>query len=175
MHFGVVQGNIARQTAHALVSTTGPECRMNCGVSGELRSQAGGPVADDVSQEQPITEGDVIVTDAYDLPALYLLHSVPLSREGSASEESIRETTRTVLEKADELECRSLVLPLLGCGGGGYDLEAGIRYICEEILLFGPKTVADVRVIGHTERDYETLLEIARNVKSPNKSFEDAH
>lgn len=166
MHFAIIRGNIAQQTAHGLVNTTAPACQMECGVAGELRTQANGPIVDDVIRAQPVDGGDVVVTDAYDLPALYLLHAVPISQNGSATEHGIRTTTRSVLEQADALECRSLVFPVLGCGGGGYDLKAGATCICEEIRQFDPESLADIRVIGHTESDFEQLLEVARDVKA---------
>lgn len=166
MHFAVIQGNIAHQTAHGLVNTTGPDFQMECGVAGELRTHVNGSIVDDVTRKQPVNNGDVIVTDAYELPALYLLHAVPITQSGSATEQGIRTATHTVLEQADERECRSLVLPLLGCGGGGYDLEAGATCICEEIQQFDPESLADIRVIGHTESDFEQLLEVARDVKA---------
>lgn len=81
MHFDIVEGNIARQTAHGLVSTTSPDFRMKCGVAGEFRTQANGPIVDEVLQEQPVSCGDVVVTDAYGLPAIYLLFSSTIERK----------------------------------------------------------------------------------------------
>lgn len=166
MYFDVVQGNITRQSAHGLVNTTTPECRMDCGVSGAFRDRVNGSIVEEVVREQPLDAGDVVVTEAYNLPALYLLHAVPVSEDGSATEADIRAATRVVLERADHLECRSLVLPLLGCGGGGFDLEAGATCICEEIQQFEPESLADVRVICHSERDLESLVDTACEVRA---------
>lgn len=166
MYFDVVQGNIAQQTAHGLVNTTGADCQMECGVSGELRTEANDPILDDVTREQPLEDGDVIVTDTYDLSALDLFHVVPASQDGLATEHSIRAATRSVLEQADERECQFLVLPLLGCGGGGYNLEGGATCICEGTQQFDPMSLADVRVIWHSKSDFEQLLEIVRDVKT---------
>lgn len=166
MYFNVVQGNITRQTAHGLVNTTAPECRMECGVLGTFRDQVDGSIVEEVAREQPLEPGDVVVTDAYNLPAIYLLHAVPVSGDGSATEASIRTTTQAVLERADHLECRSLVLPLLGCGGGGFDLGAGAACICKEIQQFDPESLADVRVICHSDPDFETLVDAVREVSN---------
>lgn len=171
MRFDVVQGNIARQTAHGLVSTTGSESRMKCGVAGVLRTHANGPIVDDMKQAQPVDCGDVVVTNAYELPAIYLFHAVPMSQDGSATEHGIRTATRSTLERADELKCRSLVFPLIGCGGGGYVLEAGATCICEAIWAFEPDSLADIRIIAHTEDDFELLLDAARMVETQPASF----
>lgn len=174
MYFNVVQGDIARQTAHGLVNTIEPDCRMECGVSGAIRMRANGSLIDDLAEEQPIESGTVVVTDGYDLPVIYLFHAVPLSTDGVATEDRIRTVTRTVLEQADKLGCRSLVVPLLGCGGGGFDLEAGATCICEEIWQFNPESLADVRVISHTRSDFEVLSKIARGVKASSGRLENA-
>jgi O-acetyl-ADP-ribose deacetylase (regulator of RNase III) len=170
MRFDVIEGNIARESAHGLVNTVGPECRMECGVSGELRSQTNGPILNNVKQEQPFESGEVVVTDAYDLPARYLFHAVPMSQDGSATEHSIRGATKSILEQAESYECRSLVLPLLGCGGGGYDLQAGARCICTEIQQFEPDSLADVRVISHTSSDFEQVIHVVGDLKSVSAS-----
>ncbi|WP_336331009.1 macro domain-containing protein [Haloarcula sp. CGMCC 1.2071] len=166
MYFDVVQGNITRQTAHAMVNTTAPECRMECGVSGTFRDQVEGSIVEEVEREQPLEAGDVVVTDAYNLPALYLLHTVPVSGSGSATEASIRTAIQAVLQRADHLECHSLALPLLGCGGGGFDLEAGAICIGEEIQEFDPEYLADVRVVCRSDRNFEILMDAVREVRA---------
>lgn len=166
MYFDVVQGDITRQTAHGLVNTTAPECQMECGVSGAFRDRVGDSIVEEITREQPLDVGDVTVTEAHNLPALYLLHAVPVSEDESATEADIRKATQAVLERTDHLECRCLVLPLLGCGGGGVDLEAGATCICEEIQQFDPKSLADVRVICHSESDFESLVDAAREARA---------
>lgn len=166
MHFEVVQGDIAKQTAHALVNTTDANFRMKCGVSKSLRREANGPIVEEAAQQKPIQCGDVIVTDAYELAAPYLLHAVPISEDGSATEDGIRTAVRTALQRADEMDCRSLVIPLLGCGGGGYDLEAGATLVCEEIWRFDATSLADVRVIARTSDSFEQLKVAARDIKT---------
>lgn len=166
MHFAVVQGDIARQTAHGVVNTTGSNCRMECGVAGVLRQRSNGPIAADAAQHEPLRCGDVVVTEAYDLAALYLLHAIPIAQDGSATEHGIQTATQMALQRADELGCRSLVIPLLGCGGGGYDLNTGAALVCKEIWQFDPASLADVRVISHTQDDFDRLQRIAQNIKA---------
>lgn len=78
---------------------------------------------------------------------------------GRATEESIREATRNSLEKADELGCVSLVLPALGGGIAGFDLEDGARVIAEMIRRHDPEALSDVRLIAYSEEEAETIQE----------------
>ncbi|ELY35536.1 macro domain-containing protein [Natronorubrum tibetense] len=165
MHFAVVQGNIAKQSAHVLVNSTSPDATMNCGVAAALQREADGPLKTDVVRTSDVSCDEVVVTDAYNLSARYVIHAVPFTSEGSVTEHSISAATRAVLSRTDEMECRSLVLPVLGCGGGGYDLSDGTRHICEAILAFDSTALADVRLIAHTADNFEAVRSAALAAK----------
>lgn len=164
MYFDVIRGDVERQTAHALVNTTGPNCRMECGVAGSFRSATDGAIVETISNERPLDAGAVVVTDAYGLPALYLFHAVSKPSDGPATDRSIRTAVRSVLEKADERGCRSIALPLVGCGGGGCAVEDGATAICETILAFEPDSLADVRIVAHSNDDLERVRTVASDL-----------
>jgi O-acetyl-ADP-ribose deacetylase (regulator of RNase III) len=111
----------------------------------------------------PVDLGGVAVTDAYDLDADYVIHAaaMPHYGDGRATEASIREATRASLERADELGCTSLVVPVLGTGAAGFDFETGARLVCEEVRDYDATTLDDVRVIAYGGADFETLRRIA--------------
>lgn len=166
MRFTVTKGDIAKQSAHALVNAAGTSLEMGSGVAGALRRGGGERINDDAVSKGPIDLGDVAVTDAYGLDATYVIHAaaMPHYGDGKATVESIREATRNALQKADELDCRSLVIPALGCGIAGFDLEDGARIICEAIQAFEPVSLADVRIIAYDDEEYETIRKVARSV-----------
>lgn len=99
------------------------------------------------------------MTDVYDLDAEYVIHAaaMPHYGDGRATADSIREATRNALVAADERNCRSLVIPALGCGVAGFDLEEGARIIGETIGEYDPDVLADVRFIAYTEAEYATV------------------
>jgi O-acetyl-ADP-ribose deacetylase (regulator of RNase III) len=115
----------------------------------------------------PADLGGVAVTDAYDLNADYVIHAaaMPHYGDGRATEASIREATRGSLERADELGCTSVVVPVLGTGAAGFDFETGARLVCEEIRDHDAGTLEDVRVIAYSEDDYGTLRRVADDVR----------
>lgn len=163
MEFTVVQGDIAAQSADALVNAAGTSLRMGSGVAGALRRGANGPIDDEAVSEGPIDLGAVAVTDAYDLDADYVIHAaaMPHYGDGRATAESIRDATRNALAKADELGCESVVLPALGCGVAGFDFKAGVRVICEAVDAFEPDHLRDVRLIAYADDEYETMRRVA--------------
>jgi O-acetyl-ADP-ribose deacetylase (regulator of RNase III) len=168
MEFTVVQGDIAAQEADALVNAAGTSLRMGSGVAGALRRAAGEEMNEAAMAEGPVDLGDVAVTDAYDLDAEYVVHAaaMPHDGDGQATAESIRAATRNALVAADERGCGSLVLPALGCGVAGFDLSEGARLIAEEIRVFEPKHLRDVRFIAYSDEEYETVREVAESVET---------
>ena len=168
MEFTVVQGNIAAQSADALVNAAGTSLRMGSGVAGALRRGANGSINEEAVSKGPIDLGEVAVTDAYDLDADIVIHAaaMPHYGDGRATAESIRESTRNALEKADELECESVVVPILGTGAAGFDVDAGAELVCDVIAAYEPTTLCDVRVIAYSDAEFETVREIGARQQS---------
>ena len=167
MEFTVVRGDIAAQSADALVNAAGTSLRMGSGVAGALRRAAGSELNEAATAAGPVDLGAVAVTDAFDLDAEYVIHAaaMPHYGDGQATEASIRDATRNALAAADERGCASLVIPALGCGVAGFDLAEGARLIAAEIDAFEPASLSDVRFIGYSEAEYETILEAAESVR----------
>ncbi|MFC6838134.1 macro domain-containing protein [Halomarina ordinaria] len=168
MEFRVIQGDIATERADALVNAAGTSLRMGSGVADALRRAANGPIDEEAVSNGPVDLGDVAVTDAYDLDADHVIHAaaMPHYGDGRATEESIRTATRTTLEKADELGCESVVVPILGTGAAGFDLETGARLVCEEISNYDAESLTDVRVIAYSESDYRLVRDVANRCRS---------
>ena len=165
MEFQVIQGDIAAQEADALVNAANTGLRMGSGVAGALRRAAGGAIDDEAVAKGPVDLGEVAVTDAYALDATYVIHAAAMPAGGQATAGSIRDATRNTLREADALDCESIVIPALGTGVAGFDLADGARIICEEIDAFDPEVLADVSVIAYSDEDFETIRQVATDVR----------
>jgi len=157
MDFRVIQGDIAAQSADVLVNAANTSLRMGSGVAGALKRAAGSGLPKEAVAKGPVDLGAVAATDAYDLDAEWVIHAAAMPAGGQATAESIREATRNTLQTADELDAESLVMPALGCGIAGFDLDDGGRIIAEEIDAFDPVSLRDVALIAYSDEDYETL------------------
>ena len=166
MEFTVIQGDIAAQSADTLVNAAGTSLKMGSGIAGALRRGANGPINEEAVSKGPVELGGVAVTDACDLNAEYVIHAaaMPHYGDGQATTESIRDATRNTLTKADELECESLVIPILGTGVAGFNFERGAELICEVVADHKPSTLTDVRVIGYSDRQYTSLQAVAEEI-----------
>lgn len=157
MDFRVIQGDIAAQSADVLVNAANTSLRMGSGVAGALKRAAGSGLPKEAVAKGPVDLGAVAATDAYDLDAEWVIHAAAMPAGGQATAESIRKATRNTLQTADELDAESLVMPALGCGIAGFDLDDGGRIIVEEIDAFDPVSLRDVALIAYSDEDYETL------------------
>ena len=166
MEFTVVQGDIASESADALVNAAGTSLRMGSGVAGALREAAEGPIDEEATSKGPVDLGEAAVTDAYELDADYVVHAAAMPHHGDrqATEASIREATRSALAEADTLGCESVVVPVLGTGVAGFEFETGAELVCEEIAAYDPETPSEVRVIAYSDSEYRTLEAVADRV-----------
>lgn len=163
MDFDVIQGDIAQQSADALVNAANTGLRMGSGVAGALRSAAGEELNDEAVSKGPIDLGEVVVTDAYRLDARYVIHAAGMPPGGTAMEQSIRDSVRNSLEKADELQCESLVMPAIGCGVAGFDFDDGVHIICEELAAFDPEFLEDIHLIAYADDEFDEMERVAED------------
>lgn len=150
MDFIVIEGDIARQRADALVAASDTSLAMTGGTARALRDAGGERIHEAATAQAPVDPGEIIVTDAFALPADYVIHAAAKPVAGRATEETVRAATRNTLSAAEEHECRSLVLPLLGSGVGGLDTETVADVMIDEMDQFASTMLTDVRIIAYS-------------------------
>ncbi|MFB6105271.1 MAG: macro domain-containing protein [Halobacteriaceae archaeon] len=167
MEFSVVQGDIAAQTADALVNAAGTSLQMGSGVAGALRRAAEGPINEAAIAEGPVELGEVAVTDSFGLDAEYVIHAaaMPHYGDGRATQKSIREATTNALAAAEDHNCYTVVIPVLGTGAAGFEFERGARIVCEAIRDYEATVLQDVQVIAYSDEEYRTLQDVATRVR----------
>ena len=85
MDFTVVQGDIAEQSADALVNAAGTSLEMGSGVAGALRRAAGRELDRAAVSKGPIDLGGAAVTDAYALEADCVVHAAAMPHYGNGT------------------------------------------------------------------------------------------
>ena len=162
MEFDVIQGDIAAQSADVLVTAAGTSLMMDTSGTGTALLKAGGEaLGEEAVEKGPIELGDIAVTDAYDLDAGHVIHAAAAHFGGNATADHIRDATRRTLEKADELGARTLVMPAIGCGLAGFDIDEGGRIIFEVIAAYEPTSLEQVTIIGFTDEEFDELSALA--------------
>ena len=91
------------------------------GVAGAIKKRAGLAPFREVARRGAIPLGHAVVTGAGRLPFTHIIHIAGIDMLWRASERSIRDSVANALRAAREHRIRSLALPLIGAGSGGFD------------------------------------------------------
>jgi len=104
----------------------------------------------------PVKLGDAVETGAYKLDARYVIHAAAQPHYGNykATKESVREATRNALRLADQLGCKSIALPAIGCGIAGCQIKEGAAAIVSELEAYNARNLESALVVAYSAGDY---------------------
>ena len=123
----MIAADVTQLEVDAIANAANTQLRHGGGVAGAI-SRAGGPEVQRESDERaPIGLGEAVETTAGDMPARWVIHAATMELGGPTSAEIIEQSTRSTLERARELCCRSLALVAFGTGVGGFPLDEAAR------------------------------------------------
>jgi O-acetyl-ADP-ribose deacetylase (regulator of RNase III) len=140
----VREGDIAAVRADAIANAANDHLWMGAGVAGALKRAGGDEIEREAMALGPIELGTAVATRAGRLPARYVIHGAVMGQDLGTDGELVRRTTRSCLLLADELGCRSLALPAVGTGVGGFGLAECARIMVETARSFEPQALERV-------------------------------
>jgi O-acetyl-ADP-ribose deacetylase (regulator of RNase III) len=154
----VREGDIAAVEADAVANAANDRLWMGAGVAGALKRAGGDEIEQEAMAQGPIPLGSAIATTGGRLPARWIIHGAVMGQDLRTDSELVRHTTRSCLELADELGCRSLALPAFGTGVGGFPLPECARIMIDEARRFEPQSLARVIFAVFGGEAYEVFL-----------------
>lgn len=101
------------------------------------------------NEKAPIGLGEAVETTAGDMPARFVIHAATMELGGPTSAQIIGKATRSTLNKADELGCRSLALVAFGTGVGGFPLDEAARLMVDAVRQHKPSSLQRVVFAVH--------------------------
>jgi O-acetyl-ADP-ribose deacetylase (regulator of RNase III) len=137
----VRDGDIAAVGADAVANAANDRLGMGAGVAGALKRAGGEEIEREAMALGPIELGRAVATTAGRLPARWVIHGAAMGQDLRTSSDLVRRTTRSCLELADELGCRSLALPAFGTGVGGFPLGKCAGIMIPEARSFEPRSL----------------------------------
>ncbi len=144
MRLEVVDGDIAALEVDAIANAANNALWMGAGVAGAIKRAGGEEIEREAVAQGPIEVGAAVATGAGRLPAKHVIHGAVMGQDLRTDEELVGRTTRSCLELADELGCRSLALPAFGTGVGGLPLEDCARIMVAEARAHEPTSLERV-------------------------------
>ena len=140
----VVEGDITALDVDAIANAANDHLWMGAGVAGAIKRAGGEEIEREAVGKGPIPVGTAVATGAGRLAARYVIHGAAMGQDLRTSAELIERTTRSCLELADELGCRSLALPAFGTGVGGFALDDCARIMVAAGRGYDPRALSRV-------------------------------
>jgi O-acetyl-ADP-ribose deacetylase (regulator of RNase III) len=118
-------GNITTTSAQAIVNSANPSLLAGGGVCGAIHRAAGPQLELECRKIGVIASGEAILTDAFYLPAQYVIHAVgPRYLDGNRGEaETLAQTYRSICALVEEYTITSVSIPSIGTGIYRFPLE----------------------------------------------------
>ena len=162
----LLQGDITKIEADAIVNAANEELWPGGGVSGAIHRAGGMIIEDECRRIGHTPTGQAAITTGGRLPARHVIHAVgPIWKGGSADEpELLASAYRSSLRLADEHGLRSIAFPSISTGIYGYPIEPAARVAIETVIdyLRGETGLADVAFVLFSDADlatYEGVLD----------------
>ncbi len=153
----VREGDIADIEADAIANAANDHLWMGAGVAGALAAAGGEVIEREAVAQGPIELGTAVATAAGNLRARWVIHGAVMGQDLRTDAELVRRTTRSCLELADKIGCRSLALPAFGTGVGGFPLAECARIMVEECRGFEPRALEKVVLAVFGRDAYEAF------------------
>ena len=139
MPFQIIRNDITKVKADAIVNTANPNVAVGDGVDSAIYKAAGKEKLLEARKKIGLLmQGEVAITDAFDLDAKYIIHaSGPWWTDGSKGEEAcLRSCYEKALQLAKDHGCNSIAFSLLATGTYGFPKELGIQIAVDTFTAF---------------------------------------
>ncbi|MEU6086901.1 O-acetyl-ADP-ribose deacetylase [Streptomyces sp. NPDC047085] len=159
----LVQGDITRQSADAIVNAANSSLLGGGGVDGAIHRRGGPAILEDCRALRAshygkgLPTGQAVATTAGDLDARWVIHTVgPVWSASEDRSDLLASCYRESLRVADELGARTVAFPAISTGVYRYPMEDAAR-IAVETVRTAKTEVEEVRFVLFDERAYEAF------------------
>ncbi|PKW10958.1 O-acetyl-ADP-ribose deacetylase (regulator of RNase III), contains Macro domain [Streptomyces sp. 1222.5] len=159
----LVQGDITRQSADAIVNAANSSLLGGGGVDGAIHRRGGPAVLEECRRLRAshygkgLPTGQAVATTAGALDARWVIHTVgPVWSAGEDRSDLLASCYRESLRVADELGARTVAFPAISTGVYRWPMEDAAR-IATQTVRTTPTSVEEVRFVLFDERAYDVF------------------
>ena len=174
MVFRIIRNDITKVTADAIVNTANPKPVYGSGTDMAIYRAAGEEKLLEARKKiGEIKPGEAAVTDAFDLDAKYIIHTVGPEWLGGVygEREILHACYRNALLLADQLHCKSVAFPLIASGSNEFPKHEALDIALSEIGKFLLNHQMEVSVVVFDEKS----LTLSQTIMAEIEQFIDEH
>ncbi|KLO14154.1 A1pp-domain-containing protein [Schizopora paradoxa] len=164
----IFQGDITKLNVDVIVNAAKADLLGGKGVDGAIHAAAGPQLRSECRKLKGCSVGDAKITNGYELPAKYVIHTVgPIysSRHSATCQNELASCYLTCLELAVQHGLRTVAFPAISTGIYGYPLEEATHVALASTRQFlyskagrQLKRVVFVAFDDKTNKVYESLI-----------------
>lgn len=167
MPLHIIRQDITMAGAEAVINTTNEKMIGYSGVDFAVHTAAGPELDEYCRKLIPLNRGEVKVTPGFSSGAKYILHTIgPLWRGGNSGEEAeLKVCYINALEKAVELDCESVAVPLISSGAHGFPKNKVLNFAVQVISDFLFENEITVYLCVYDRSSYEFSKKLFTEIK----------
>ena len=123
-------GDITELDVDAIVNAANNDLQLGGGLAGAIRRQGGPRIQAECNEIGTIPLGGAAITTGGELKARHVIHAASMQLGGSTTEHALRSSTAHALRIASQNGLKTIALPAIGAGIGGFPMRE-----CAEIML----------------------------------------
>lgn len=161
----IVQGDITTMKADAIVNAANNSLLGGAGVDGAIHQAAGPKLIEECMTLNGCRSGDAKITQGYNLPAKYIIHTVGPVYAGRAADKHVLESCYIAsLNLAKEKGLHSVIFPAISTGAYGYPAKAATKIAFDTVnkwLQDNDNYDMDVTMCAYDNKMYHLFEEVA--------------
>jgi len=124
------QGDITELDVDAIVNAANNDLQLGGGLAGAIRRKGGPRIQVECDEIGTIPVGGAAITSGGNLKARHVIHAASMQLGGATTAHALRSSTAHALRIAEQNSLKSIALPAIGAGIGGFPMQE-----CAEIML----------------------------------------